>query len=297
VELEVELVTKWNYTEPKESNTELVLALTERLRPLCAHLIVEQFVKILVCIKQVGVLSDEIEFESDGKSVDTDYLDYELNEWDSYAVEEAIQVRDRLDPDNGSVIIISIGEDSIDDSLRKCLAMGADSGVRVSGVDSGDPITVGRALADVIQEESPDLIFCGAQSADSAQGATASIVAEFLSLPCVSTVTGLSVSMEDRVANVSRELEGGLLEKLNLSLPAVLSIQTGINEPRYATFRQIKQAKSKSIREVVFSGSIDPGYSIDSMYIPDAGGNATVINGNTKEIAEKIKELVQEVSK
>ena len=128
--------------------------------------------KIVVCVKQVAVLGDEVEFTGDAYDVDPDYLDFALNEWDSYATEEALRIREELGGEGDEVVVVSVGDAQVEDAMRRCLAMGADRGIRVDYSRSADPITVARLLAPVAQRESPDLIFCGVQSSDGVQAAT-----------------------------------------------------------------------------------------------------------------------------
>ena len=139
--------------------------------------------------------------------------------------------------------------------MRRALAMGADRGIRIDGeeIPPGDPITTAGALANVVRGESPDLVLCGVQSSDAVQGATGAALAELLALPRVAVAK--KVELQGGKALVHRELEGGLIDVTEVDLPAVLTIQTGINEPRYATLRAIKQAEQQEI-EVVEPGDL-----------------------------------------
>ena len=120
--------------------------------------------KIVVCVKQVAVLGDEVEFTDDARDVDPDYLDFALNEFDSYATEEALRIRETLGGEGDEVVVVSVGDRQVEDAVRRCLAMGADRAVRVDRAGSTDPITLARLLAPVVRRESPDLVFCGVQS-------------------------------------------------------------------------------------------------------------------------------------
>ena len=201
--------------------------------------------RIVVCVKQVGALGDEVEFTEDERDVDPDFLDYALNEWDAYATEEALQLRDRAG--GGEVVIVSVGDDEVEDGMRRCMAMGADRAIRVEAGERLDPISLARALAPVVAAEKPDLVLTGVQSSDSVQAATGTALAELLGLPRVAVVTKLSWDGSAPTATVHRELEGGLVDVVEVDMPALLTIQTGINEPRYATLRAIKQAEQKEI--------------------------------------------------
>ncbi|HJS69921.1 MAG TPA: electron transfer flavoprotein subunit beta/FixA family protein [Gaiellaceae bacterium] len=246
--------------------------------------------KVVVCVKQVAVLGDEVEFADDGRDVDPDYLDYALNEWDSYATEEALRLVEAAG--TGEVVVVSVGDEDAEDAMRRCLAMGAERGIRVEAEGALDPIQVARALAEVVQAESPDLVFTGVQSSDSVQAATGGALAGFLDLPSVAVVTRLELG--DGAATVHRELEGGLVDVVEVDTPCLLTIQTGINEPRYATLRAIKQAEEKEI-EVRPPGDLgEPAYRVRKMFVPPKGEGAEMLDGGPAEVAQRIKEIVQE---
>jgi electron transfer flavoprotein beta subunit len=176
--------------------------------------------------------------------------------------------------------------------MRRCLAMGADRGIRIHSEEQLDPIQVARALAEVVRSESPDLVFTGVQSADAVQAATGTALAELLDLPRVAVVT--RIELADGKATVNRELEGGVVDVTEVDTPAVLTIQTGINEPRYATLRAIKQAEEKEI-EVRQPGDLgEPGYRVRKMFVPPKGEGAEMLNGSPADVAQRIKEIVEE---
>jgi electron transfer flavoprotein beta subunit len=249
-------------------------------------------VKVVVCVKQVGSLGDEVEFTDDERDVDPDYLDFALNEWDGYATEEALRVRDATG--EGDVVAVTVGDEDAEDAMRRALAMGVDRGIRVWSDELGgaDPITVARALAEVVRSESADLVLCGVQSSDAVQAATGTALAEVLDLPRVAVVTKLELG--DGTATVHRELEGGLVDVVEVDLPAVLTIQTGINEPRYATLRAIKQAEQQEI-EVREPGDLGaPAARVRRMFVPPKGEGAEILDGDPASIATRIKEIVEE---
>ncbi len=169
--------------------------------------------------------------------------------------------------------------------------MGADRAVRVAA-EPLDPISTARALAAVVARESPDLVLTGVQSADSVQGATGVALAELLGLPRVAVVTSVEWSGSGP-ATVSRELEGGLVDLVEVDTPAVLTIQTGINEPRYANLRAIKQAEQHEIA-VVEADPGEPAYRVRRMFTPPRGEGAELLNGDPATQAQRILELVRE---
>jgi electron transfer flavoprotein beta subunit len=189
-------------------------------------------------------------------------------------------------------VVVSVGPEDVEDCMRRCLAMGADRGIRIDSDERLDPIQVARALAEVVRAESPDLVFTGVQSADSVQAATGTALAELLDLPRVAVVT--KIELGDGKATVNRELEGGLVDVVEVDTPALFTIQTGINEPRYATLRAIKQAEEKEI-DVRQPGDLgEPAYRVRKMFVPPKGDGAEMLNGSSADVAQKIKEIVEE---
>jgi electron transfer flavoprotein beta subunit len=247
--------------------------------------------KIVVCIKQVATLGDEVEFTPDERAVDPDYFEYALNEWDTYATEEAVRLKEAS---GGEVVVVTCGDDESVAGLRRCLAMGADRAIRVEGseLEPCDPISTARALAAVVQAEGPDLVFCGVQSADAVQGATGTALAELLGLPRVAVVKKLEYGAGTAV--IHRELEGGLVDVMEVQTPALLTIQTGINEPRYATLRAIKQAEQQEIALAEPPDEGTPAARVRRMFIPPKGEGAELLGDDPAEVATRIKQLVEE---
>jgi len=246
--------------------------------------------KTVVCVKQVLQLGDEVEFSDDGLDVDPDYLDTALNEWDSFATEEALQLKERL---GGEVVIVTCGGRGAEAALRRCLAMGADRAIRVEGTGR-DPIAVARGLAEVVRGESPDLVLCGVQSSDSVQAATGTALAELLDLPRVAVVAKLDYDEGAGTAVVDRELEGGLLDRVEVDVPAVLTIQTGINQPRYANLRAIKLAEQVEVDVRQAAAGSQPAYRVRRMFVPLKGEGAEMLGRDPAEVARRIAEIVQE---
>lgn len=246
--------------------------------------------RTVVCVKQVLALGDEVEFQDDGLDVDPDYLDPALNEWDSFATEEALLLRERL---GGEVVLVTCGAKGSEAALRRCLAMGADRAIRVEA-DARDPFTVARALAEVIRAESPDLVLCGVQSSDAVQAATGTVLAELLDLPRAAVVTSVEYDSDARKAVVDRELEGGLLDRVEVDTPAVLTIQTGINAPRYANLRAIKQAEQVEVDVRPFAGDGTAAYRVRRMFVPERGQGAEMIAGSPAEVAGRIASILKE---
>jgi electron transfer flavoprotein beta subunit len=255
--------------------------------------------KIVVPVKQVAALDDEFELLDDGSGVDPDGLEWELNEWDTFSLEAALQIRDAA---GGEVIAISVGDEEAEEGLLSALAKGADRGVRIweDGLEDLDALAVARVLGAAVSREAPDLILCGVQSSDAVNSATGIALAGVLGLPHVAVVK--AISLDGGSLTVERELEGGLVEVIRIELPALLTIQTGINEPRYATLRAIKQAREKPL---VVESPADLGLSADDVAAaagsrrrrlapPDRGEGAEMLNGSTAAVAARIASIVEE---
>ena len=248
---------------------------------------------IAVCVKQVATLGDEVEIAGNGVDVDPDYLEWTINEWDTYALEEALRLRERSGA--GEVVLVTVGPEDADESLRRGLAMGADRAVRVDPGDRGgvlDPLTVARGLASALDGNRFDLVLAGVQSSDAVQAATGTMLAQLLGLPAVAVVKRVEVDAGAGRALVHRELEGGLIDVMGVDLPALLTVQTGINEPRYANLRAIKAARDKpiSVREL---GSGTGGCAtVTRMFTPPAGQTAELLGDDPAEVASRIIEIV-----
>jgi electron transfer flavoprotein beta subunit len=258
--------------------------------------------KIVVPVKEVAVLDEEFELLEDRPGVNPDAIEWELNEWDDFSVEAALQLRDA--EGDGEVVVVSVGDEEAEDGLRACLAKGADRALRVwdDSLGGADPLAVARVLSAVVERESPDLVLCGVQSSDAVQSATGVALAAHLGLPRVAVVKGLDYDAGSGSVTIERELEGGLTEMLRVRLPALLTIQTGINEPRYANLRAIKQAKEKPL-EVLEPGDLGvddaalaaaAGSRTRSMAPPEAGGGAEMLSGSASDVAERIADIVRE---
>jgi electron transfer flavoprotein beta subunit len=254
--------------------------------------------KILVTVKEVAAVEDE--FEIDGLDIDSRYLDYDLNEWDDYAVEEAVQISE--ENDDVEVVTVTIGPERSEETIRMALAKGADRALRiwdddVEATEFLDVNTKAEILSAVVEEEDPDLVLTGVQSGDDAYGGTGVALAERVGYEWAAVVNSLDL---DETAHVRRELEGGIEELTDVELPAVLTIQTGINEPRYASLRGIRQAQRK---ELDVKGLTDLGFGADvletpvdrtSMYEPESESDATIWEGSADETASELATFLRE---
>jgi electron transfer flavoprotein beta subunit len=205
--------------------------------------------KLLVMIKQVPDTATQVKIAGDAKTIDTAGITWIVSPYDEYAVEEALRIKEKRG--QGEVVAVSLGPDRVKEALRSCLAMGADRAIHLldAGWDGADTLMTARALAAVIKQEGPALTFFGRQAIDDDMASVGAQVAEFLGWPCASWIMEEAVDEAGKTVRVGRQMEGGL-ELLDLPLPAVVSAQKGLNEPRYPTLKGIMGAKKKEIRDV-----------------------------------------------
>jgi electron transfer flavoprotein beta subunit len=257
--------------------------------------------KILVTVKEVAEVGDA--FEISGTEIDEQHLEYDLNEWDDYAIEEAVQISE--DADDVEVVTATIGPERSEETIRMALAKGADRAVRIwddALADEGflDVDTAAELLSAVVEEEEPDLVLTGVQSADVSFGATGVALAERIGYQWAAVVNDMGLDLDAGVASVRRELEGGVEELTDVELPAVLTIQTGINEPRYASLRGIRQAQSKELAVKsrddlgLSESAVESSLALTSMYEPDSEGEATLWEGSPEETAGELADFLRD---
>jgi electron transfer flavoprotein beta subunit len=259
--------------------------------------------KILVAVKQVAALDEDFEIRDDGRDIDPDFLIRDLNEWDDFSLEEAVKIKE-ASAEPVEVIAVSVGTDEVDESLRKCLAKGADRAIRIwdAAIEGSDSIAIARVLAAVAKREAPHVLFAGVQSSDQSFASTGIATAALLGWPHAAVVSSLTYVPGAKTAVFRRELEGGLLHEVEIACPAVLTIQLGINTPRYASLRSIKQAAAKPI-EVLSLADVglteaDVGESgsasrVRRMYVPDKG-RAQLIEGDVAQQAARLAAIIRE---
>ncbi|MGD0917034.1 MAG: electron transfer flavoprotein subunit beta/FixA family protein [Thermodesulfobacteriota bacterium] len=256
---------------------------------------------IIVCIKRVPETTDaDVIIDKSGKDIEKSGLVFDLNEWDSYAIEEAILLKEKM---GGTVTVISMGGEESNESLRKCLAMGADDALRLTDPAFGgsDGFATAKVLAEAIRKIPHDLVFTGVQAEDDGYGQVGVALAEILGIPHVSLVNRLEV--QDKKVKAHRELEGGLEEVVEVDLPALLTIQTGINEPRYVSIMGIRKVAKKEIKtlgisdinleaeEVGLSGS---DIRLEKVFLPPVGEGAVMLDGKPEEVALKVFDILKD---
>jgi electron transfer flavoprotein beta subunit len=244
--------------------------------------------KILVCLKQVPQKDAPLKLNESGAWIRED-VSYEVNEPDAYALEEALRQKEKH---GGEVVVITAGPARAQQVLREALAKGADRAIHLEdpAFVSLDAINIARAFAAAIKDEQFDLIFTGLQSDDYGYAQTGVILAELLSWPHATII--MQIEKQESGIRVKRELEAGYFQYVDIPLPAVLTIQSGINKLRYATLIGIKQAKNKPLRKLALSDvqSALGGnqIKIEKLYIPQKSKKTEMIEGAPAEVAKKL---------
>jgi electron transfer flavoprotein beta subunit len=248
-------------------------------------------VEIAVCLKRVPDTAEaEVKVDATGRDIVRDKLAFTINEADNYALEEALLVKEKH---NASVTLVSVGTKESEEVLRMGLAKGATAAARIDSANLGetDGIGIARVLAEWFKSKTFDLIFTGAIASDDGNSQVGPALAELLGLPHAAYVTKLDI-LPDKLA-VKRELEGGFLEVKELSMPAVVTIQTGGNTPRYASIMGIKRAGAKPIDQAV-PGRPGSKTKLVRVYVPEVMGAAEMIEGTLEEKAAKLATLLKE---
>jgi electron transfer flavoprotein beta subunit len=255
---------------------------------------------IVVCVKHVPETAEaELKIDATGKGIEKAGLVFDINEWDDYALEEAVRIKEKF---GGTVTAITVGPEDSESTLRKCLARGADRAIRLTDQKfaGSDAYATAKILNSVIKNLHFDLILTGAQAGDDGSAVVGPVLAELLGIPHATMVKKIEFSNGKAIVN--RELEGGLEERVEVKLPALFAVQTGINEPRYVSIMGIRKAMQK---EVKVMGLADIGLSendvgeagswlrIEKLYVPPVEKQAEFLKGSPDEIATKIVEILK----
>jgi len=248
---------------------------------------------IIVPIKQVPDLVEELEINDDGTDLDRDYLSYKINEFDDHALEEALLIAEEHD---GSVVAITPDGEEADKILYTALAKGADRAIKITGdLEPGTPTHVlAKAVANALQGMEYDAIFTGVQAADDRDGQLGVILANYLGIPHVSVVSG--VQLTDGKAMVNKEYSGGVMAAFEVDLPAVFGVQAARETPRYAPVSRVRQIMRQAELEEVDAGdvSVEVGSSVRKMFTPEKGEGAEMLEGSAEEIADKILDILKQ---
>jgi len=256
--------------------------------------------EIIVCVKHVPETAEaELKIGANGKAIEQTGLVFDINEWDDYALEEAVRIKEKV---GGLVTAVTVGSKDADSTLRKCLARGADKAIRLTDAkfEGSDGYAIARILHSVIKDLTFDIIFTGALAGDDGYTVVGPALAELLGIPHATMVK--KIELIDDVADANCELEGGLEQLVKVKLPAVLAVQTGINEPRYVSILGIRKAMKKEIKVLSL---VDTGLSeddvgeagswikIEKMYTPPVEKQAEFIKGDPEEVSMKIAEILK----
>jgi electron transfer flavoprotein beta subunit len=249
--------------------------------------------KIIVCIKQVPVRDSQLKVDASGRWIQEGDLSFEINEPDAYALEEGLQLKEKH---GGEVVALCAGPARASQTIREALAKGADRALHIEDehVSSWDTLGIARLLAKAAEPEKPDLILTGLQSDDLGYGQTGVVLAEVMGIPHATLIMGVEVL--DGNIRVKREMENGWFQNIEMPLPAVLTIQSGINKLRYATLMGIKKAKTKEVKRTT-AGELGvtsaPTATIERVYPPQKGKQTQMIEGTAKEAAAKLVEKLK----
>jgi electron transfer flavoprotein beta subunit len=247
---------------------------------------------IIVPIKMVPDLVEELSIDPSGAALDTAWMRLILNEFDDHAIEQAILLKERL---GGQVTVITPDAPDVDDALFTAAAKGADRLIKLTGdTESLNSHAIARAMAAVVKTENPDLILTGVQAHDDLDGQVGPLLAELLFMPYVGYISG--VKIEDTMATVTKEYPGGLLAEFMVELPAVLGIQASDEPPRYVAFTKVRQAMQTAQIEEQDIGELNAsgGLEVTRMFQPEVGERAEMLAGDAGEVATRLIEIMQE---
>ncbi len=246
---------------------------------------------IIVPIKQVPDLVEELEINAAGTDLDREWLKMKLNEFDDHALEEALLLKDEQ---GAHVTAIALDGDDIDKALFAAAAKGADRLVKVTGVQAGSTHEAARAMANVIGGMEYDLVMTGVQSVDDRDGQMAVLLAHYLGIPHISVVTGVQAAGGS--ITVHKEYGGGMVAEFEASLPVALGIQAARETPRYVPVAKVRRASRDANIEEIAAGdvSVSAGSAVAKMYKPETGAGAEMIEGSAEEQAAKVLEILKQ---
>lgn len=244
--------------------------------------------KIVVCVSHVPDTATRIKVGSDGKTIDSAGVTYIINPYDEYAVEEALKTKEKLGA--GEVIVITLGSETSKETIRKALAMGADSAVLLKDESSRDSMGIAKALSEEIKTQGAKLVFMGKQSVDYDSSIVGQLTAELLGYSCVSVCVKLDMDGDKIIAE--REIEGGR-EVVETSFPAIITCQKGLNEPRYASLKGIMAAKKKTIEEKP-AAAVAPTSEIVGMHLPAGKQPGRIVGSDASAVTELVRLLKEE---
>jgi len=243
----------------------------------------------VVCIKQVPDTETRVRVGGDGRSLDPAGVTWIINPYDEFAIEAALQLKEKLGA--GEVVVVSLGAAGVQTAIRSALAMGADRAIHLkSDAGSPDPLAVALALAAVLRELNPGLVWLGKQAVDDDAAQVGPMLAELLGLPCATRV--MKFELDGQVARVEREIEGGV-ESAEVPLPAVLTTDKGLNQPRFASLKGIMAAKKKTIEERPADLGA-PALEVVALELPPPRAAGRIVGEGAAAVPELVRVLREE---
>ena len=250
--------------------------------------------KILVCIKQIPDMESKFKISADGTWYDGADLAWRMNEYDEYAVEQAVQLKEQVG--ESDLTVLSIGSQRVQETMKKALAMGCDRGAHVLDDASyqKDPFEIASIIAEFARDKGFDLIFTGMQSQDRGSAQVGVLVAEMLGLPSLSTV--VEFAYVDGKVNAKRELEGGIKAKVSCATPALVTCQLGLNTPRYPTLPNIMKAKKKELLTIDVAEllKVEAKQETAKLYFPEKKGGGLVLEGDANDLADQLVKILKD---
>lgn len=250
--------------------------------------------KILICIKQVPDMESRFKLNAAGTWYSDQDLAWRMNEYDEFAVEQAIQLREQIV--EGEVVVLSVGPDRVKEAMKKALAMGANRGVHIQDDASfeKDPFQIASAIAAYAGDQNFDVIFTGMQSQDRGSAQVGVLLAGMLGLPAVTTIVGFEY--DGSKVTVRRELEGGLKSVIKLGLPALLTCQLGLNTPRYPTLPNIMKSKKKELVSIPVGDllKVDALTATAVTRFPEKRGAGLILEGDIGDLTEQLVEILKD---
>jgi electron transfer flavoprotein beta subunit len=256
---------------------------------------------IIVCIKWTPDTSEaDLAIDSTGADIKKDNLDYDINDWDRFAIEEAVQIKER---EGGKVTVVTVAPEDSEEMLRESLARGADEAFQIwdDSMEGSDGYAVAAILAKFIKDKPYDVILTGTLADDDGGGQVGGMLAAMLDIPSSTLVS--KIEFKDSTVKFNRELEGGLGESLDMNIPALLAVATGLNEPRFVSIRAVRKVAAIEIPALGLDdlgleessvGSAGSRVTIEQAYLPPEGEGAEILKGSSEEVAVRLVEILKE---
>jgi len=250
--------------------------------------------KILVCIKRVPDMESKFKVDAGGTWYEKTDLAWRMNEYDEYAVEQAVQLKEQ--EEGADLTVLCIGGDQVKETMKKALAMGCDRGAHIADDNSSskEPFEIAGIIAEYAKDKGFDLVFTGMQSQDRGSAQVGILVAELLDIPGISTIVDFVYSEGE--VKVKRELEGGVKACVTVQAPLVVTCQLGLNTPRYPTLPNIMKAKKKELLSLPVEDllKVDSRQETAKMYFPEKKGGGLILEGDAPELVDKLIQILKE---